>query len=106
MFLKGFIFFSAVALVAAGVIDNEIGEANSYESTEFVDEDATRTTNNGSRVIFPGTKWCGAGDVASSEEDLGVFSELDKCCRTHDHCEGMLAGETKHGLTNDSPFSK
>ena len=32
-------------------------------------------------MIFPGTKWCGAGDVADSYDDLGYHREADKCCR-------------------------
>ena len=31
--------------------------------------------------IFPGTKWCGRGDVAEHWEDLGYHSDVDKCCR-------------------------
>ena len=31
---------------------------------------------------------CGVNDVATNYEDLGTGSyfEVDKCCRTHDHC--------------------
>ena len=31
---------------------------------------------------------CGVNDVAKNYEDLGTGSyfEVDKCCRTHDHC--------------------
>ena len=31
--------------------------------------------------IFPGTKWCGRGDVAEHWDDLGYHSDVDKCCR-------------------------
>lgn len=64
------------------------------------DEDA-RT-----RMIFPGTLWCGPGNIAKNESDLGMFAGTDRCCRTHDHCDGILAGETKYGLVNDTPYSK
>ena len=31
---------------------------------------------------------CGVNDVAKNYNDLGTGSyfEVDKCCRTHDHC--------------------
>lgn len=37
-------------------------------------------------LIFPGTKWCGKGDLAQCYEDLGDDQELDMCCRDHDCC--------------------
>ncbi|XP_003747592.1 uncharacterized protein LOC100898289 [Galendromus occidentalis] len=53
-------------------------------------------------VIFPGTKWCGAGNVARNYDDLGQMSGTDKCCRDHDHAvESLDRGEEKHGLKND-----
>ena len=58
-------------------------------------------------VIFPGTKWCGAGNIAASYEDLGVNRETDKCCRVHDHCPTYIrSGETKYNLTNRSLFAR
>jgi len=52
-------------------------------------------------IIFPGTKWCGAGNSAEHYDDLGIHWETDMCCRDHDHCpDVILQGETKHGLTN------
>ncbi|XP_055934082.1 uncharacterized protein LOC129963626 [Argiope bruennichi] len=57
--------------------------------------------------ILPGTKWCGAGNIAKSENDLGVAVKTDKCCRDHDRCgDYILGGRIKHGLQNDSPFTK
>ncbi|EDO41374.1 predicted protein, partial [Nematostella vectensis] len=34
----------------------------------------------------PGTKWCGAGNIADSHSDLGHHRMTDACCRTHDRC--------------------
>lgn len=58
-------------------------------------------------AIVPGTKWCGPGDTAQSYDELGTSTEVDKCCRAHDHCpikvKGMGAG---HGLVNLSFYTK
>ncbi|XP_064610895.1 phospholipase A2 hemilipin-like [Liolophura sinensis] len=59
-------------------------------------------------IIFPGTKWCGAGTAATNYDDLGVNQETDKCCRTHDHCPVNLeSGEHSEelGLTNNYPYT-
>ncbi|TRY63800.1 hypothetical protein TCAL_14309 [Tigriopus californicus] len=32
-------------------------------------------------LILPGTKWCGAGDIADHYNDLGYYGDVDKCCR-------------------------
>ena len=41
-------------------------------------------------LIFPGTKWCGKGDLAECYDDLGPDQELDVCCRDHDCCPYMI----------------
>ncbi|KAB7505464.1 Phospholipase A2 [Armadillidium nasatum] len=52
------------------------------------------------------TKWCGTGNAAEGLDDLGTLRDLDLCCRDHDLCPEVLEpGETKHNLTNDSPFT-
>ncbi|KAL3285326.1 hypothetical protein HHI36_019435 [Cryptolaemus montrouzieri] len=60
-----------------------------------------------SLLIFPGTKWCGPGNDADNDEDLGQFEDTDKCCRTHDMCPETIGGfETKHNLTNPNFYSR
>ncbi|XP_068087064.1 phospholipase A2-like [Anabrus simplex] len=59
------------------------------------------------RAIFPGTLWCGPGNIARSTGDLGLFLYTDSCCRQHDHCpDNIPAGGSKHGLINITPFTK
>ncbi|XP_070393833.1 uncharacterized protein [Dermacentor albipictus] len=59
-----------------------------------------------SLVIFPGTKWCGAGDVAKNYDDLGSARDTDRCCREHDHSQDNIpAFETKHNVTNYLPYT-
>lgn len=74
---------------------------NGFPKVEHKDEQF-----NG-RIIFPGTKWCGAGDIATSHTDLGWDKAADTCCRDHDHCPEFMMGNGKaHNLTNPDEFSK
>lgn len=64
-----------------------------------------RFDTRGLRVIHEGTKWCGSGDIAENDEDLGEYRVLDACCRSHDKCaDSIEPGQTKHGLTNRHVF--
>ncbi|XP_015184277.1 PREDICTED: uncharacterized protein LOC107070516 [Polistes dominula] len=59
------------------------------------------------RAIYPGTVWCGDGDIAKNDEDLGFFASTDACCRDHDKCSSNInAGETKYGLKNVGLFTR
>lgn len=58
-------------------------------------------------MLVPGTKWCGAGNVAVSYDDLGEEKEADMCCREHDNCPDLIpGGGTKHNLTNDAFYTR
>ncbi|XP_067125209.1 phospholipase A2-like [Centruroides vittatus] len=60
-----------------------------------------------SLLIYPGTKWCGFGDIAKNYNDLGVEKEADKCCRAHDHCNDTIHSYNwKYGLWNAAIFTK
>ncbi|XP_058464672.1 phospholipase A2-like [Malaya genurostris] len=80
-------------------VSNEIEE----RSGESVRSNRTVERIN---LTLPGTKWCGPGNVADDYDDLGKHEEEDKCCRDHDHCDNIPAGETKHGLKNDDYFTR
>ncbi|XP_044740666.1 uncharacterized protein LOC123301821 [Chrysoperla carnea] len=59
------------------------------------------------RAIYPGTKWCGGGNISKSDHDLGLFADTDVCCRDHDMCPNNIAsGTTKHGLYNNGLFTR
>ncbi|XP_055003851.1 muscle M-line assembly protein unc-89 [Boleophthalmus pectinirostris] len=50
---------------------------------------------------YPGTLWCGAGNMADNYNQLGDFAETDSCCRTHDHCPHVIhAFSSNYGYTN------
>ncbi|CAH1968661.1 unnamed protein product [Acanthoscelides obtectus] len=57
--------------------------------------------------IYPGTKWCGPGTIATNYSDLGIHEKEDICCRDHDNCPIFLAaGECRQGICNHSPFTR
>ncbi|XP_057684994.1 uncharacterized protein LOC130911202 [Corythoichthys intestinalis] len=50
---------------------------------------------------YPGTLWCGPGNMADHYDQLGKFKKTDSCCRTHDNCPHVIhAFSTKYGYTN------
>ncbi|XP_044057146.1 uncharacterized protein proca1 [Siniperca chuatsi] len=50
---------------------------------------------------YPGTLWCGAGNMADHYGQLGEFAQTDSCCRTHDHCPHVIhAFSSNYGHTN------
>ncbi|KPJ20184.1 Phospholipase A2 isozyme PA4, partial [Papilio machaon] len=45
--------------------------------------------------IMPGTKWCGAGQLAERYNELGDDSNEDMCCRAHDNCRANIGAFRK-----------
>ena len=68
--------------------------------------DRNRAAEERINLSFPGTKWCGPGNTADDYDDLGSDPEVDKCCRQHDHCDNIPAGEEKNGLKNNDYFTR
>uniref|UniRef100_A0A3Q2YFD4 Mediator of DNA damage checkpoint protein 1-like n=1 Tax=Hippocampus comes TaxID=109280 RepID=A0A3Q2YFD4_HIPCM len=61
--------------------------------------EATRRAKRG--FTYPGTLWCGAGNMADHYDQLGRTLPTDRCCRTHDHCPHVIhAFSSKYGHTN------
>ncbi|EFN63988.1 Phospholipase A2 [Camponotus floridanus] len=58
-------------------------------------------------TIFPGTLWCGGGDIAKSKSDLGLFNDTDACCRAHDNCKYDIESDNTMGnLDNNGLFTR
>ncbi|XP_051172852.1 phospholipase A2 hemilipin isoform X1 [Leptopilina boulardi] len=65
------------------------------------------STNQRHGLIYPGTKWCGPGDIAASYNDLGQHAAEDACCREHDQCPMTIGpGHCIEGLCNKSPLTR
>ncbi|XP_031847972.2 phospholipase A2-like [Nomia melanderi] len=59
------------------------------------------------KAIFPGTYWCGDGDISPNGKDVGFFEGTDTCCKNHDGCRDSIdAGDTKYGLKNNGAFTR
>ncbi|OWF45364.1 uncharacterized protein LOC110457150 [Mizuhopecten yessoensis] len=79
-------------------------------STYFSRDDAEALPENHERrkrsffnkyLIFPGTKWCGRGQIAKKYDELGDDQEADVCCRDHDCCQDIIpCFSTKHNYFN------
>ncbi|XP_047541955.1 uncharacterized protein LOC125074628 isoform X2 [Vanessa atalanta] len=71
--------------------------------------DATLTRSRRSireNFIMPGTKWCGAGQLAESYNELGSDRDEDRCCRSHDNCRMNIgAFKRRFGLFNFRPYT-
>ncbi|XP_068625970.1 uncharacterized protein [Battus philenor] len=56
--------------------------------------------------IMPGTKWCGAGQLAERYSELGDDRAEDRCCRAHDNCRANIGAlRKKYGYFNYRPFT-
>ncbi|CAG9789688.1 unnamed protein product [Diatraea saccharalis] len=56
--------------------------------------------------IVPGTKWCGAGQLAESYNELGTDKKEDRCCRAHDNCRKNIGPfKRRYGLFNFRPYT-
>ncbi|KAF4516949.1 hypothetical protein B566_EDAN005550 [Ephemera danica] len=99
------LFMLLMLMVLARSALQDTAEDNNNEVTRPgrpIDADNSKV-----QLIFPGTKWCGQGSIATGETDYGVFVETDKCCKAHDYCpDHISSGQTKHNLTNNGLFTK
>lgn len=54
-----------------------------------------------------GTRWCGDGNKARSENDSGLFEATDACCKQHDQCPfNIQSGQSFGPLLNNGAFTR
>lgn len=59
------------------------------------------------KAIYPGTLWCGDGNQAKNEHEVGLFRSTDICCKLHDQCPAFIrAGKEFKGLRNTGHFTR
>ncbi|XP_026314349.1 uncharacterized protein LOC113226054 [Hyposmocoma kahamanoa] len=75
---------------------NRVGESSLARSQRSLREN----------FIVPGTKWCGAGQLAEEYNELGSDVREDRCCRSHDNCRVNIgAFKRRFGYFNYRPFT-
>ncbi|XP_047451159.1 uncharacterized protein proca1 [Mugil cephalus] len=77
----------------------ERSERNDMVNNDVREEKVLKRSKRG--FTYPGTLWCGAGNMADNYDQLGEFPDTDSCCRTHDHCAHVIhAFSSNYGYTN------
>ncbi|CAL8115676.1 unnamed protein product [Orchesella dallaii] len=80
-------------------------QADKINATQFV-----IGLHEKSFLIYPGTHFCGVGNNAKNDSDLGYYRETDVCCREHDSCTESVSGWSCHPtikeLCNWAPFTR
>ncbi|XP_050539632.1 phospholipase A2 hemilipin-like isoform X1 [Daktulosphaira vitifoliae] len=85
----------------------EAQQAESIDMLFKICENVFKRSSQNIGFIYPGTKWCGPGNIAKSYSDLGVYKKEDSCCREHDHCTRFLeTGQCTDKLCNTSPYTR
>lgn len=94
-----------VSTASMDAMIEECHRINSNRSIENYIEHVRR--KRGAIPMYPGTKWCGDGNISKSYDDLGENQDTDKCCRSHDYCqEYILPFSRRYGLFNWSAFTR
>lgn len=84
--------WGGVGGIASRILLPAMKSASAYGSTDYLN--------------VPGTKWCGPGDSAKDEDDLGETADVDRCCRSHDLCPyHIFAFQTQDHYWNTRPHT-
>jgi Phospholipase A2 len=56
------------------------GAKGAVDAAKVGVEEAAVIGKNITQPIFPGTRWCGAGNKAKNDTEVGLFKDSDHCC--------------------------
>ncbi|XP_011875077.1 PREDICTED: uncharacterized protein LOC105566015 [Vollenhovia emeryi] len=100
--MKGISAISLIIFCTLVLIVNNNGVTEGHSVKDFLRGFvALKQVPNLRHGILPGTLWCGTGNIAREHSELGMYTEMDKCCRSHDHCEDYIRPKTtRYGLYN------
>jgi len=100
--MKGISVISLIAFCVLALFVNNNGITEGHSMKDYLRGlVALKQVTNLRHGILPGTLWCGQGDIAREESDLGTFAEMDECCRNHDRCEDYIRPQAiRYGLYN------
>uniref|UniRef100_A0A3P9KLC0 phospholipase A2 n=1 Tax=Oryzias latipes TaxID=8090 RepID=A0A3P9KLC0_ORYLA len=82
-------------------LDETKGMCREFRSMSRQNQSAKASRRSKRGFTYPGTLWCGAGNMADHYNQLGEFAQTDSCCRTHDHCQHVIHPfSSNFGYTN------
>ncbi|XP_043260284.1 phospholipase A2-like [Colletes gigas] len=94
-------------------IENDLAQTSESTMDQIINSGNTSIANvfnpfkDKIKLIFPGTYWCGDGDISPNNEDVGLFERTDACCKAHDKCPTSIsAQQEKDGLLNNGIFTR
>ncbi|XP_071564919.1 phospholipase A2-like [Temnothorax nylanderi] len=100
--MRGISVISLIAFCVLALFVNDYGVTKGHSVKDYLRGlFVLKSFTNLRHGILPGTLWCGRGNIARDDSELGMYSEMDKCCRAHDRCEDYIRPKTtKYGLYN------
>jgi len=93
-----------ILLVASVLVSGSWHRGEALQPERQDDDDGSGGTRGrrSVRLIMPGTRWCGTGNVSSADgQSYGNIVATDRCCQQHDRCAHTIgAFSMKYGLFN------
>ncbi|KAG5335922.1 PA2 Phospholipase, partial [Acromyrmex charruanus] len=100
--MRGIYVISLISFYMLALFANNNGVTEGHSVKDYLRGlYALKQVTNLRHGILPGTLWCGRGNIARKDSDLGMYTEMDDCCRTHDSCEDYIRPKsTRYRLYN------
>jgi len=102
---KGTVFFALTILRFSSLRSDAAPTSARLQPGQISSRKDVQEKRADSFLIFPGTLWCGAGNNAEDDSQLGEYADVDACCREHDHCPYSVAGYSTKDHYYNSHYS-